>query len=128
MTLSPGARKLMLTAHLTTSVGWLGAVATFLVLAGTALSTTDSHIADAADLLMDVVAWWVLIPFCFSSLLTGILSALGTPWGLFQHYWVFVKLIITILSTVVLVAHLKPIGLLSAATATLIDSPVVISS
>ena len=79
----------MLTAHLTTSVGWLGAVATFLVLAGTALSTTDSHIADAADLLMDVVAWWVLVPFCLSSFLTGILSALGTPWGLLQHYWVF---------------------------------------
>ena len=125
MNLSPGARKIVLTAHVTTSVGWLGSVATFLVLAITALSCADARIAHAADLLMGLVAWCVLVPLCLSSLLTGILSAVGTPWGLFQHYWVVMKLVITILSTIVLVAHLNPIGLLTSVAATTLSRPAV---
>jgi hypothetical protein len=61
----------MLTAHVTSSLGFLGAVA----------------------------------------------QSLMTPWGLFSHYWILVKLLLTVLSTIVLLVHMKPIGYLAHITA-----------
>jgi len=59
---------------------------------------------------MDVTARFVIVPLCLASLFTGLVSALGTPWGLFQHYWVLVKLLMTIPSTVLLFLHTRPIS------------------
>ena len=42
-------RKLALTAHVTTSVGWLGAVAAFLVLGVVGLTSRDGESVGAAD-------------------------------------------------------------------------------
>ena len=42
MTLPPGVRKFTLTAHVTTSVGWLGAVVVFLALAVVGLTSQDA--------------------------------------------------------------------------------------
>lgn len=39
--MTPGLRKLSLTAHVTTSVGWFGAVAAFLVLALAGLNSDN---------------------------------------------------------------------------------------
>lgn len=36
------------------------------------------------------------------SFASGLLQSLGTPWGLFRHYWVIVKLSISVLATTVL--------------------------
>jgi hypothetical protein len=36
--------------------------------------------------------------------------ALGTPWGLFQHYWVLLSLVLTILATVVLLVHMQTVS------------------
>jgi hypothetical protein len=36
-----------------------------------------------------------------------------TPWGLFRHYWIVVKLLLTVLSTIVLLVHMKPISYLA---------------
>jgi hypothetical protein len=125
MIMSPWLRKLILTAHVTSSVGWLGAVASFLALAVAALTSQDTQMARSADLAMDWVAWFVIVPLCFVSLLTGLVSSLGTQWGLFRHYWVLVKLLITIPATLVLLLHMQPINLLAAAAA---KSPVTLSS
>jgi hypothetical protein len=46
----------------------------------------------------------------FASLLTGFIQSLGTPWGLFRHYWVLVKLLLTVFSTVVLLVKMELIG------------------
>src|SRR5262249_36774793 len=53
--------------------------------------------------------WYVIVPLAVASLLTGVISSLGTTWGLFRHYWVLLKLLITALATAVLVVHLVPI-------------------
>ena len=42
--------------------------------------------------------------------MTGIIQALGTPWGLFHHYWVLIKLLITALATAVSLAKLPLIA------------------
>jgi hypothetical protein len=86
MTFPAPFRKLMLTAHITFSMGWLGAVAVFLALAITGLTSHDAPLVRAAYLAMGLSGWLVIVPSSFAALLTGVLQALGTPWGLFKHY------------------------------------------
>ncbi|MDQ3191966.1 MAG: hypothetical protein M3Q58_10260 [Bacteroidota bacterium] len=113
MTFSPKLGKFILTSHITFSVGWFGAVAVFLAFAITGVTSQDVLLARSAYLAMEVSGWFVIVPLCLASLLTGIIQALGTKWGLFKHYWIIVKLVLTIASTIVLLFHMKPISYLA---------------
>jgi hypothetical protein len=115
MTVSPSLRKIALTAHVTSSVGWLGAVAGFLALAVAGLKSEDTQTIRAAYISMDLTTWLVIVPLALASLLTGVVSSLGTRWGLFRYYWILVKLLITPFATVVLLVHIQPIELLAGA-------------
>jgi hypothetical protein len=72
---------------------------------------------NAAYLGMDLVTRFVIVPLSIAPLITGPLLSLGTPWGLFRHYWILAKLVITILSTLILLIHVQPISYLSHAAA-----------
>jgi len=50
MTIGPGLRRLALTAHLATSVGWIGAVVAYLALGVSAATAQDADTAHAAVL------------------------------------------------------------------------------
>jgi len=100
-------RKFALIAHVTTTVGWLGAVAVFLALAVVGLTSHDAQTVRGAYLVMEPAAWLVLVPLAFASLLTGIVQSLGTEWGLFRHYWVLFKLLITVFATIVLLNYME---------------------
>ncbi len=113
MTLTPRARKLVLTAHVVSSVGWLGAITVFLGLAVAGLTVQDAEKVRAAYLAMNLTAWSVLVPLAVASLLTGIVQSLGTSWGLFRHYWVLAKLVITVVATAVLLLYTQTIGSLA---------------
>ena len=113
----PRLRKLTLTLHVTASVGWLGAVAAFLALAVAGLSSSAPQTVRGAYLAMDVVGWYVIVPFSAASLLTGLVQSLGTVWGLLRHYWVIAKLLITVGATVLLLVHMQPVGHLADAAA-----------
>jgi len=115
MTMTPRLRKFALTAHVTFSVGWLGAVAAFLALAVAGMTSQDAQLMKAAYLAMELTTWFVIVPLAFISLLSGVVSSLGTNWGLFRYYWVLLKLLITILATIVLLVHTQPIDLLAGA-------------
>lgn len=108
-------RKAALTAHVTFSLGWFGAVAAFLALAIVGLFTHDGHLARASYLAMERITWFVIVPFAFASLVSGIIESLGTPWGLFRHYWVLAKLLITTIATLLLFVHTRPITILASA-------------
>ena len=110
MIMRPGLRKLALTAHLTSSVGWLGSIVGFLALAIAGVSSQDVQLVRAAHLSMNLTAWYVIIPFSFASLLTGLLSSLGTRWGLFRHYWVVFKLLINVFANIVLLMYLPTLS------------------
>jgi hypothetical protein len=112
-----GVRKLALIAHVTSSIGWMGAVACFLALAIAGLTGGEDNAARAAYVAMKITTWAVIVPLCLASLLTGLIESLLTPWGLFRHYWVIAKLVLTTLATVVLLAHTQPIGRLALAAA-----------
>jgi hypothetical protein len=113
MTMTPRLRKLALTAHVTSSVGWLGAVAGFLALAVAGLTSRDAQIVRAAFLTMELTGWFVLVPLALASLLTGLVQSLGTTWGLFRHYWVLAKLLINVFATIVLLMYMQTLGSLA---------------
>lgn len=113
MMMTPGIRKFMLTAHVTCSVSWFGAVAVFLALAVAGLTREDAQMIRAAYLAADLTSWFVIVPLSFASLLTGIIQSLGTSWGLFRHYWVLIKLLLTFFATVILLVHTQPISYLA---------------
>ena len=103
-------RKLIFTAHIATSIGWAGAVAGFLALAIAGLTHGDAPIVHVAYPAMELISRFVIVPLAFGSLLSGVVQALTTPWGLLRHRWVVVKLIGTILATAVLLAKMPLIG------------------
>jgi len=91
----------------TTSVGWLGAVAAFLAVAIVGVTSDDEQTIRGAYLVRDPAAKIVLVPLGLASLLTGLVQGLGTPWGVVRHYWVLFKLAINVFATVVLLLYLE---------------------
>jgi hypothetical protein len=81
MTMPPRLRKFALAAHVTFSVGWLGAVVAYLALAIAGLSTHDVSMLRAAYLSMELIGWFVIVPLSFAALLTGLVQSLGHPVG-----------------------------------------------
>ena len=104
--MTPALRRLTFTTHITSSVGWVGAVLAFLALAVIGFTSDDEVKVRGAYLLMAPAAWFVLVPLVHASLLSGIVLSLGTTWGLFRYYWVVLKLGITVFATVILLIYM----------------------
>jgi membrane-bound metal-dependent hydrolase YbcI (DUF457 family) len=110
MVMTPRIRKFALSAHLTCSVGWIGAVLAYLALVVAATISQNSRTLQAAWIAMELIGWYVIVPLALAALLTGLVMALGTPWGLFRHYWVVLSLGLTIFATVVLLVHMQTVS------------------
>jgi hypothetical protein len=117
MAMAPRLRKFALAAHVTSSVGWLGAVVGFLALAVVGLTSRDDQTVRSVYLMLDLIAWYVIVPLCLASVVTGLVSSLSTTWGLFRHYWVLLKILITIPSSLMLLVHMQPIGYIAGIAA-----------
>lgn len=117
MLMGPRLRRLALTAHVLASVGWLGAVVSFLALAIAGLIGHDAQRVQSAYLAMDLTGTWVIVPLSLASLFTGLVQSLGTKWGLFRHYWVLIKLLMNVAGSVVLLVHTRLIRLVATAAA-----------
>lgn len=115
--MSPGLRRFALTAHITASLGWLGAVVAFLALAIVGLASEDVLVVRAAYLAAEPITRYVIVPLALLSLLTGLVQALGSAWGLFRHYWVLFKLLITVLATGVLLGYTRTVSHVAEAAA-----------
>jgi hypothetical protein len=107
--MSPALRKLALTVHLTTSLGWVGAVIAYFGLGIAAVESSDTETIRAAWTGMEVTGWWVIVPLAIVALVTGLLMSLGTRWGLFRHYWTVISLALTALCTLVVVLHMPAV-------------------
>lgn len=115
MSLPLTARRPLLLIHLLGGVGWFGAVVAYLVLAVVGLVDADPSLARASYRAMALVAWFVVTPLSLIGLASGIVQALGTPWGLGRHWWVLLKLVMTVLSIAILLLHLGPTDILAEA-------------
>ena len=108
--MKPWLRRLTLTTHVSVSVGWLGAVVAYLALAIAALASGDADLVRSAYLSMEVIGWYVIVSLALAAIATGLVQALGTPWGLLRHYWVATKLVLTVGATLVLVKHMPTVS------------------
>ena len=73
----------------------------------------------ASYLAMDLTYRSVVIPLGLASLVTGLVSSFGTEWGLLRHYWVLVKLLLTIPASILILMH---VHLASVAAAEVLSS------
>jgi hypothetical protein len=115
--MSPGLRKVALAVHLAVSVGWVGALAAYIALDVSVALSVDEQQLRAAYLAMDPIASYVIVPLAVVSVISGIIVALGTSWGLFRHYWVLISLILTLIAMVVLLVEARRIGSLTSVAA-----------
>ena len=121
MIMPPRLRKAVLTAHVTTSVGWLGSVVAYLALDVVTVAGQDMTIVRGAYIAMDLIVRYAIVPLALSAVLIGAINALGTPWGLVRHYWVLAKLALTVLATLVLLQETSVVGHLAGLAVTDVD-------
>ncbi|MGW8883323.1 DUF2269 domain-containing protein [Streptomyces sp. NPDC055749] len=117
-------RRSVLVAHVAVSVSWLGLTVGLLTLGLTAFFTGDPTTAQAATRAMKIFGDWLVVPVALLSLLSGLVLALGTPWGLARHRWVWAKFWITLVTTGLSIFSLRP-GINEAAEGGVINSDLV---
>jgi len=117
MVMAPRLRKTLLTAHVACSIGWAGALAAFLVLAVVGLTSPDARTVRAAYIANGLITWYAIVPLAFASLVTGIVQAAGTPWGLLRNYWVVFKLVMVVTATIMLMGKTGGITYLAGVAA-----------
>lgn len=105
MQFGPTARKLNFTIHLISSLAWIGAVGAFLVLSVVGLRSADPATIRACYFSMDLIGRYLIFPLSVATIVIGVIQALGTPWGLVRHYWVLLKLVLTVGGAALLVLH-----------------------
>ncbi|MEU8112610.1 hypothetical protein [Micromonospora sp. NPDC048947] len=88
----PTTRKALLTLHLVTSLGWLGADLVLLTLGIAVQRGADAAVVYPVTALVGTV---LFAPLSVLVWLIGVASSLLTPWGLLRHRWVLVKLVLT---------------------------------
>jgi hypothetical protein len=115
---APPARRAVLAVHLVLSVGWIGAVLAYVVLAFAPIVSRDPESVRSAWICMDLIGWWVIVPLAVGALLSGIALSLGTKWGLLRHYWVVMSFAGTIVGTGVLIVHMPAVDALARAART----------
>ena len=86
----------MLAVHVLVAVGWFGLVVAKLILEIWAATTPEREVARVAYQFMAVLDRAMFPPAALGTLLTGVILSVGTAWGLFQHYWIVVKLVLTV--------------------------------
>jgi uncharacterized membrane protein len=110
--------------HITSSVGWVGAILTYLTINIIALTSSDAPTVRGAYLLMEPLVRYAIIPMAVTSLITGVVMALVTRWGLLKHRWVATSLWLTLVAVGVLIGHIGEVSELTAhAAAPVTDGP-----
>ncbi|MGH7931483.1 MAG: hypothetical protein ACREQV_27260, partial [Candidatus Binatia bacterium] len=82
----------------------------YLALAIAGLISRDAPVVRAAYLSLELIGWFVIVPFSLAALLIGLVQSLGTQWGLFRHYWILVKFLLTAAATMVLLATCRQLA------------------
>lgn len=118
----PHLRKFALTVHITCSVGWIGAVVSFLALVIAGMSMQDIRLLSAIWIALGLLISYVIVPLALASLFTGMIMSLGTKWGLFQHYWTLLSFVLTVFSIIILLGNVQTVDFFLG-IASEVDSP-----
>lgn len=88
-------RRAILSLHILFSSLWAGAAISMIVLMFAKNPQNASELL-AYNWAIKLIDDWIVIGSASASFSTGILLSWKTPWGFFKHWWVTVKLILTI--------------------------------
>ncbi|WP_307125990.1 DUF2269 domain-containing protein [Streptomyces sp. B1I3] len=124
--LKRSVRRSVLVAHVAVSVSWLGLTIGLLALGLAAFLTQDTSLAQAATRSMKIFGDWLVVPVALLSLVSGVVLALGTPWGLARHRWVWTKFWLTSITAGLSIFSLRP-GIDEAAARGAADIDLVIA-
>jgi hypothetical protein len=106
--LTPSARKWILIFHIFCGVGWMGVdIALFLLLLH---ARTTSNVTEAVT---GYTAVTLIVPaavplLCLGVLASGLVLGWGTAWGVLRNWWVFIKLVLSLVMTVLVFTALLP--------------------
>lgn len=90
-TLSRRSRRVWLTPHVGCSAAWLGLSLTMVVLSLVGVLSGDARPRHDAYRLMRIFDLVVVIPIVLAAIVTGLVVALFSRWGLTRHWWVLIK-------------------------------------
>lgn len=93
--LKPRQRKLVVAAHVVVSGAWLGVVLAKLTMVIAVIDSGEPGLAAGAAFI-DVLDSAVFPRVAVATALTGVIVSVGTKWGLFTHYWVVAKMLLTV--------------------------------
>ncbi|WP_028926036.1 hypothetical protein [Pseudonocardia acaciae] len=93
--LRPPVYRALRSAHIATSVAWLGIVLGKLVLELGVLTAASGRRAESLFTAATAITR-AFPPLVFATLVTGVLLGLGTRWGLLRYYWVVTKLALSL--------------------------------
>ena len=106
--LTPAVRKAVLVLHAITGISWMGVDIALFVLLMTARTTNDPTLVVSGFNAIRIIVPVAVPPLSLGILLTGLILGLGTPWGLVRYWWVLVKLILSLVMTVLVFLSLIP--------------------
>jgi hypothetical protein len=113
-------RKAVLVLHVICGIGWMGVDIALLVLLITARTTSDPALVISGFNAIRMIVPVAVPPLSLGILLTGIVLGLGTRWGLVRYWWVLIKLLLSLVMTILVFMSLIPgvnsIAVLSATT------------
>jgi hypothetical protein len=96
--LTQRARLVVVTIHVFTSVGMFGVTGALVVFQ---VAVGQLQTRSKPNPILDLVGTWVLTPMAVTGLATGVVLAVGSPWGLLRWRWIICKLQISAMLTVV---------------------------
>ena len=91
----------------------LGRLISYLALGVAAVTSQEAQTVRASWIAMELTGRYTIVPLALASLLTGLVMSLGTPWGLFRHYWVLITFALTIIATFILLLHMPTVSSLA---------------
>jgi Predicted integral membrane protein (DUF2269) len=106
--LSASARKLTLTIHIISAIGWIGVDFVLFVFAFTGLTSEDPSTIAICYQAIEMFAVVLLVPLGLLSLATGLLLGWGSKYGILRYHWVLWKLILNLVLTTLVVVLLRP--------------------
>lgn len=106
--LSASTRKLTLTVHIISAIGWIGVDLVLFVFAFTGLTSDDPSTIEVCYRAIEMFAVVLLVPLGLLSLATGLLLGWGSKYGIFRYHWVLWKLVLNLVLTTLVVFALRP--------------------
>ena len=106
--LSAPARKLTLTVHIITAIGWIGVDFVLFVFSFRGITTDNPETLRLCYQAIEMFAIVLLLPLGLLSLASGLLLGWGTKYGILRYRWVFWKLVLNLVLTTLVIIALRP--------------------